>query len=68
MDNEVLKRRVVFDFMTGRELGAWRPEIQPYDVGIEPVRKRLLPFTISPDGQYVAEGGNGIIRLYKIEP
>jgi hypothetical protein len=23
---------------------------------------------ISPDGEYIAEGGNGIVRLYKIEP
>lgn len=25
-------------------------------------------FAISPDGQHIAEGGNGKVRLYRIEP
>jgi hypothetical protein len=29
--------------------------------------KDLFAFAISPDGGYIAEGGNGILRLYKIE-
>jgi len=63
--------RVVWDFGTGKELVSWHPEDQTYGLAFlasprlttEPVR-----FTISPDGQYIAEGGSGIIRLYKVEP
>ncbi len=65
---EVLKRRTVWDFKTGLELASWKPELQPYDVGLEPVTKWWSAFAISADGQYVAEGGNGILRLYQIKP
>jgi len=30
--------------------------------------KDAFMFTISPDGDYIPEAGNGILRLYKIEP
>ena len=60
---KLLKRRVVWDFRGSRELASWRPELQSYMGEEEPFK-----FAISPNGQYVAEGGNGIIRLFKIEP
>ena len=66
---DVLKRRVVWDFRTGKELASWGPDTQEWvDSGI-PMRIRE-PFrvAISPDGQYIAEGGNGILRLFTIEP
>lgn len=65
---EVLKRRVVWDFRTGKELASWHPELQSYDIGMKPVDREWFAFTISPDGQYVAEGGDGVLRVYKIEP
>jgi hypothetical protein len=65
---EVLRRRAVWDFKTGRELAFWKPELQPYDIGLEPVGREWSAFAISADGQYLAEGGNGILRFYKIEP
>jgi hypothetical protein len=65
---EVLKRRVIWDFRASKELASWHPELQPLDIGLEPIKKEWWAFTISPDGQYIAEGGNGILRLYRIEP
>jgi hypothetical protein len=65
---EVLKRRVVWDFETGKELLSWRPELQIVDVGLKGrVNRDWFAFAISADGQYIAEGGNGILRLYKID-
>jgi hypothetical protein len=63
----VLTRRLVWDFRSGQELVSWRPEFQSAKQG-EYAIKEPFSAAISPDGQYIAEGGNGIIRLYKIEP
>lgn len=68
---EEFKRRVVWDFKTGKELAAWRPQSQEYEgrPTIPPTRSReLLKFDISPDGKYIVEGGNGTLRLYEIVP
>jgi hypothetical protein len=64
----VVDRQAVWDFRKGTELVSWRPKSQSYmDINNERV---AAPFqvAISPDGEYIAEGGNGIVRLYKIEP
>lgn len=66
----VLYRRVVWDFRSNREILSWRPSYQWYKVtGInKPLRARdPFAFAISADGEYIAEGGSGIVRLYKIE-
>lgn len=64
----VVDKLVVWDFRRGKELVSWRPKSQSYlDVDNKRV-KEPFQFTISPDGEYIAEGGNGIVRLYKIEP
>ncbi len=62
--------RVVWDFGTGREIASWHPESQSYLLPSKPPRRITEPFrfAISPDGNYIAEGGNGVIRLYKVEP
>jgi hypothetical protein len=61
-----LQKRVVWDFESGRELVSWRPKVQ----NLPPKGYFLDPyvFDISPDGQYIVEGGDGAITLYKIEP
>ena len=64
-------RRVVWEIRTGKELAAWKPAKQEYEFPALPAPTRAkgyFTFTISPDGEYIAEGGNGIVRLYKIEP
>jgi hypothetical protein len=65
-----LARHYVWDFGTGRELASWSPESQTYPNVFSPPKQITVPFrfAISADGQYVAEGGNGKLRLYKIEP
>jgi hypothetical protein len=67
--DNVLRRRVVWDFSTGAEIASWKPDTQTYSLPglVHPV-KEPFAVAISPDGQYIAEGGNGILRLYKIEP
>ncbi len=60
-----LTRRVIWDFRKNVEAASWKPSTQPSRNGSV---KRPFVFAISPDGEYVAEGGNGIVRLYKIEP
>jgi hypothetical protein len=64
------KRRAVWDFDTGKELVSWHPKSQTVLTGDyqnighrEPYR-----FAISPDADYVIEGGAGSVALYKIEP
>ncbi len=68
-NDNVVKRRVVWDFRSGAEVASWTPESQSYSLpGLIPLVKELFVVAISPDGQYVAEGGNNTLRLYKIEP
>jgi len=63
-----LKRRVVWDFETGKQLASWRPRSQTVPQG-GPYRQSLpFVFAMSPDGEYVVEGGAGTLALYKIEP
>jgi hypothetical protein len=68
-----LKRRVVWDFGTGKEVVSWRPKSQTALVtlpkGVD-AHERSVPyqFAISPDGEYVVEGGAGTVSLYRIEP
>ncbi len=67
----ILKRRVVWDFKTNKELVSWGPATQSYrDPSFSPPMRIRAPFKValSPDGEYVAEGGNGMLHFYKIIP
>ena len=66
--DEVFQGRVVWDFKSDKELLRWQPGSQSWDSGPSLHNKGPFRFAMSPDGEYVAEGGNGIVHLYKIEP
>jgi len=57
----LLRKRVVWDFQSGKEIVRWKPKTQK--VLAQPYR-----FDIAPDGEYIVEGGAGVVSLYKIEP
>jgi hypothetical protein len=63
-----LKKRIVLDYRFGKELISWRPRFQNVISGDAPVpRSEPYGFAISPDGEYIIEGGAGILTLYKTE-
>jgi hypothetical protein len=67
----VVDRRVVWDFRNGQQVAVWRPEFQKWRFPMGKIRQwRSNPFVfaISPTGKYIAEGGNGVLRLFEIEP
>ncbi len=65
----VVHRRTVWDYSMGRELVSWSPGSQTYHDGwMHRVREEPFPCALSPDGKIVIEGGNGVLRLYKITP
>lgn len=69
-DTHPYKGAVVWDYATGERLAAWRPRTQTWtEQGLRPPRKMAEPsqVAISADGQFVAEGGNGRLTVYKIE-
>jgi hypothetical protein len=68
----ILKRRVLWDFQKDSEIASWGPRTQAYDLYLRtgpPARiKEMFRVALSPDGKYIVEGGNGSLRLYKIDP
>jgi hypothetical protein len=66
-----IKRRVVWSVVNGTEVVSWTPKTQHYEIQRATkaiALKKPFSFAISADGQYVAEGGNDILNLYRIEP
>ena len=61
-----MKKRTIWDFGTGELLASWHPKWHKAKVGV----LSITPYScaISPDGEYLVEGGSGILTLYKIEP
>jgi hypothetical protein len=57
-----LKDRTIWDFATAVPVVSWHPKMQGSLLGPVP-----FEVAISPDGQLVAEGGEGILTLYEIE-
>jgi dipeptidyl aminopeptidase/acylaminoacyl peptidase len=61
---------VVWDFATAQRLASWRPETQTYmENGLRPPRRITEPskVAVSPDGQFVAEAGNGRLTVYRVQ-
>jgi len=64
-----LEKHVVWDFGTEKEVASWKPRFQETKVsGRHPAIKEPYQFAISPDGTMVAEGGAGVLTLYRVEP
>jgi hypothetical protein len=64
-----LKQRIVWDFGTKKELVAWSPKSQTLITSDRPLGwSQPYTFDISPDGDYIVEGGAGTVSLYRIEP
>jgi hypothetical protein len=65
-------RRWVWDFRSGKEVVSWRLKFLTYSISIDldgfNRDRRPIPCTISPDGEYIVEGGDGKIWLYEIQP
>jgi hypothetical protein len=63
---------VIWDFRSGKEPASWSPSFQEYEFrfadGKSKMMKEPFRFAISPDGNYVVEGGNAALHLYRIEP
>lgn len=60
-----VRQRVVWDISERREIASWKPqEGHPYGQTMY-----LHPYqdcTLSPEGNLVAEGANGVLRLYRL--
>lgn len=66
-----VRQRTVWDYRTGRELLSWKPKTQKMPkvtIGPHYYQKIDQPysFAVSPDGNYIVEGGEGTLTLYKI--
>lgn len=65
-------RRRVWDFRTNKELVSWQLKFVTYSTTFDgdgfSRDRRPIPCAISPDGEYVIEGGDGKVWLFKILP
>ena len=60
-----LQERVVWDFGTGKQIVSWKARYQ-YPAGGQIWQP--YPVAISPDGTMIAEGGLGVLSLYRVRP
>jgi hypothetical protein len=69
---EMAARRLVWDAGTGREVVSWHLKFLTYSTRIDldgfNRDRRPIPCAISPDGEYIVEGGDGKIWEYRIRP
>jgi hypothetical protein len=68
-DTHPYKGAAVWDYATGEKLASWRPRTQTWtELGLRPPKKITEPskFAISDDGQFLAEGGDGKLTVYRI--
>jgi len=68
-DMHSYRDRVVWDFRTDRVIAEWVPVTQVTETGLRPPadkRTEFGPSVISPSGRYIAEGSNGILRIYEL--
>jgi hypothetical protein len=69
---ELAARRRIWDFTSNKEVVSWPLKFITYwssfDLDGFNRNRTPIPGAISPDGEYVVEGGDGRIWLYKVQP
>ena len=70
--SEMAARRRVLDFKSHKEVVSWKLSFITYSTRFDLDGyyrdRRPIPCAISPNGEYIVEGGEGKIWLYKIQP
>lgn len=67
LDGRRYKGRVLWDFGSGKELLSWMPRAQTVIAPFEKQTKDPYACAISPSGRYIAEGGDGVVRISTVE-
>jgi hypothetical protein len=69
-DMHQFRRRLIWDFRTGKEIASWVPDEQSFELQAKPggpkIWKDLWQFSLSSSGKYLAEGGDAKLRLYQV--
>jgi len=69
---DLAARRRVWDFRSNTEVASWPLKFLTYwtsfDLDGFNRDRRPVPCAISPDGEYIAEGADGKVSLYKVRP
>jgi hypothetical protein len=66
-EGDFLRERKVWDIRSGREIASWSPIKQQKMALNGHSRSEAGPVAISPDGKFIAEGANGVVRLYRLD-
>jgi WD40 repeat protein len=61
-----LMNNLVIETSNGRQVATWRRVTQTFGQGGEAGHKADFVLSLSADGQYLAEGGDGKLTLYKV--
>jgi hypothetical protein len=59
---------VVWDFGSDKPIVSWKPRTQRVNAYPNRQTRFDYQFAISPDGEYIVEGGAGSLSLYRIVP
>ena len=68
-DKNLYKDRVIWDFRANKEVAEWVPAMQTSESYFKGGAQKATawgPFAISPTGRHLAEGSNGILRIYEL--
>ena len=60
-----MKRRVIWNIRTGKEVASWNPELQKMQMPAGEF-SATFSYTLSASGKYFAEGGSSSVKLYAI--